>query len=337
MGVAAAGPCVPTRRRLLATLGAAAGAGCLGPAGGSGPTEQPPRESSPDGSPTDYTHTGEPRGSDGCTAGFDVVAEPVDPADDLTIRLGDRARSLLAEADARGAAEATLYADSPPVDDGVFVEHDGAFYETTVRRVDNTDVPAVVTNLEWERGQRAPDDAAVVAYADLPAADRAALRYGVYGGPYEREQRGHPTESLTLREVPLPYPQGTDESALAGDGETWVRWDGRTYGVWTEGETTTRHRFRLTVTEVAGTAEAFRAFVVEAYLLELSGLAEPERAILRAAVEDRYDECTPASEGLAALRDRLPEDARFPPPQYDAWYVAFEGDRYALSIVRWVH
>lgn len=325
---------MPSRRATLSALAAALAGGCLGPA----TDPEPGPAVTDDRSPTDYTHTGAPRGSEDCSGGFHVSADPFDPAADLPLRLDDAARSLVGDAVQTGAAEAAVYADTPPVADGVYVAVDEAFYETAVREVDRTQVPALVTNVEWERGQTAPEDAEVVAFADLPAADRFALRYGIYGGAEGGEEHGHPSESLSLREVPLPYPDGTADSAFAGDGETWVRWDDRTYRVWTDGETTTsRHRFRLEVTRVAADADAFRSHVADEYLLTLTGLSADERSVLDAAAAGTYEECEPASAGLAALREKLNDADRLPQPMHDAWYVAHDEQRYALTLTRWVH
>lgn len=316
---------MPRRRAVLATAGSLLAAGCLAPA----------RDVLPDDDHSPSTDG--PPDSDDCTAGFDVSARTFDPAGELTMRLDDTRRALVAEAMEDGAAEGSRYSDSPPVDDG-YVERDGTYYATTSAHLGSSEVPALILNLEWEDGQEAPADAEAVAFADLPSADRAALRFAVYGGPFDRERDDHPTEHLGVRDSPVPYPDGTDGSALADDGETWVRWNGRTYRVRSGERTTTRrHRFRVEVTEVAADADAFREFVADEHLLELSGLSSGEREILREATDGVYEECTPASEELAALRDRLAESDRLPRPMWDEWYVAFDGSRYALSVHRWEH
>lgn len=328
---------MPSRRTVLATVGSLVGSGCLGPAGGPGPTDAPARNAR-DGSPTDDEHTGGPRSADGCTAGYHVTAEPFDPARDLTVRLDDPERALVGDAVEEGPVAVDLYAGSPPLDDDAYVEYDGTYYETATSQVDTTEIPAVVTNVEWEKGQEAPDGSDVVAFDDLPESDREALRFAVYGGRFDRERHGHPREGLSVREAPIPYPSGTGDSVLVGDGERWVRWNDRTYRVWTAGETTTtRNRFHVEVTAVAGDADAFREHVAEHHLLELADLSSAGREVLREATEGTYEECEPASEGLAALQSRLPEDDRLPPPRNDAWYVAFEGERHELHVHQWVH
>lgn len=327
---------MPSRRTVIAAAGTLVGAGCIGTPDAPRPNDDPPVDS-PERSPTDYDHTGEPPGTDGCTGGYTVSAERFDPASNLTIRLDDAARSLVATAVETGAAEVELYADSPPVDDGVYVERDGAYYETSVKQVDSTEVPAVVTNVEWEKGQAAPDDATAVGFDDLPAVDRAALRYAVYGEPLNRENEGHPKEGFSRREMPVPYPGGTDGSTLVGDAETWVRWNDRTYHVWTGGETSqTRNRFRIEVAD-RGDATAFREHVADEYLVDLSGLSDAEREILRTATGGTHEECGQASDALEALLNRLPDDRRLPEPANDGWYVSYEDSRYLLNVYRWVH
>jgi hypothetical protein len=136
----------------------------------------------------------------------------------------------------------------------------------------------------------------------------------------------------------MPYPNGTDDSRLVAREGTWVRWNDRTYRV-TSGEatTTTRYTYRFSVTAVADSAGGFRDHVARQYLLRLADLTDAERTIPERATADGYRECEPASEGLARLRERLPDDGRLPHPYDRSWFVGFDGSRYELSITNWIH
>jgi hypothetical protein len=314
MPVAGQPSAMSTRRSLLASAGAALLAGCLSTPGG----------------PRDGT-------DDDCVSGFTVSARSFDPAADLPLTPSDGERQLLDRVVAEGTHEFETYGGDPPVRDGVYVEHDGAFYRTRVQRVEETAVPARVMNIEWKQGRTPPGDATVVAFSDLPASDRRALRYAVDGPEYGGRD-GRPSEGMRWTDAPLPYPDGVDDSRLVGT-ETWVRFDGRAYRVWGDGEetTTTRYAFRYEVEQVADDPAAFRDHVADAYLVELDDLDGPERDVVGAAVEDSYQECEPASEGLTGLRERLPGGRELPHPNDGAWFVAFDGGRYELSVTNWVH
>lgn len=316
---------MPSRRAVLAAT--LATAGCLRSPGGTDSPDAQPRRS-PDA----------PDGTDTCTGGYLVSADPFDPAEELPVELGDARRSLVGTAVDDGATEVTTYAAGPPVRDGVLVEHDGAFYRTAATETDATEVAARPTDVEWERGVTPPADATVVAYDDLPATDRRALEYAIYGPEYGREKSGHPTEGLAVRDNPVPYPDGATDSRLAGAGETWVRWNERAYRVRVDDEatTTTRYTYRVALARVADGAAGFREHVAGEYLVRLADLPADERAVVEAAVADGHEECEPASAALRGLLDRLPEDGTLPHPRDGSWYVAYDGDRYEFDVTNWV-
>jgi hypothetical protein len=239
---------------------------------------------------------------------------------------------------AEGSVEVVTYGDDSPLPDGLHLRRDGAFYRLGVEQVDSTGVTAYRTDLSWERGQTAPDGAAVVAYDDLPESDQRALRLLVFGTEYERPFE-RPRAGLSMGDVPAPYPDGAADSRLVGAGTTWVRWDDRTYEVevTTEETTVARRTFELTAEQVAESPDAFRRLVADRYLVSLDDQPEDQRAIVSAAVEEGYEECTPASEPLAALREWLSGRETLPPEYEESWFVAFEGSRYELDITQWVH
>ncbi|MEF8854724.1 MAG: hypothetical protein V5A24_04430 [Haloarculaceae archaeon] len=149
--------------------------------------------------------------------------------------------------------------------------------------------------------------------------------------------------------VPVPYPNGTDDSRLVEADVIWVRWNDRTYRVAPgEAATTTRFTARNSLSSVADTADGFPAHVVEQSLIGLSAVTDAEQSILRqAAADDGSEEYGPASEEygpaseeygtaseeLTCLRERLPRDRHLPQPHARDWFLAFGGTRYRLSIV----
>lgn len=271
-------------------------------------------------------------GDDDCTGGFHVSGERFDPATDLTLSLDADQHEIVAEAAETGTAERTTYGQEP-LRGGVFVEHDGAFYETSVTTAGTDEVMAYRLSIEWEAGQRAPDDATVVAFSALPEVDREVLDLAVYGSD---ERREHPAESLSVTDFPAPYPDGAASSELVS-GITWVRWNDRDYRIEVEGSTSQERRtFRYAVERVATDPEEFRTVVAADYLVNLAELPDGARDVVSQALDGGYEECAPASDALERVRSRLDDDQRLP-HSADGWYVRFDGGKYRLSVREWVH
>lgn len=271
-------------------------------------------------------------GREDCTSGFHVSGERFDPSDDLIVELDADGQAIVMEAVETGSAERTTYSQEP-LRGGIFVQQNGAFYETDVSTTETESVTAHRLRLEWEKGQTAPEDATVVKFSDLPDDDKKALELAVYGSD-ERKER--PTESMSIEDFPAPYPDGSESSKLVGNDVTWVRWKDRVYRVEVTGSATQERRtFRYEMERVATRTEDFRTFVASRYRINLTGLPADEREIVAQAFDDRYEECTPSSDALESLQNRLPDNQRLPHPA-DGWYVRFEGGDYRLSIMQWV-
>lgn len=137
---------------------------------------------------------------------------------------------------------------------------------------------------------------------------------------------------MTIGDASAPYPNGTSESALVGEGTTWVEWNGRVYeaSVTTEEATFTWRTLVYGATRVADSAEAFRAHVAETYLTTLDGLSSGARSVLDAAKSAGrrgYEDCNEPSAGYEALRRRLENVPRTPERHRERWYVAYDDER----------
>jgi len=272
-------------------------------------------------------------GNDGCTNGVYVDAEPFDLVPALEERIRDQERTVGAETVENDGTRRTTYAEVPFRDPTLF-PHGGTFYRISRETVESATVPAFALGAEWDEGQSAPAGTAVVAFADLPENDRRAFELAMPG-----ERNGQFPEGFSVGEYPAPYPDGGEGSRLIGT-TTWVEWRDRTIRVEVAGEqtgTTERVTYAFAAERVADDAAGFRAFLAETYLVDLSGAPEAQLEILRSARgEGSYEECLPASDGLAALRDRLDEEEKLPEPYSNDWYVAFAGERSRLSVSEWV-
>lgn len=336
-----------TRRSVLAASVTLLTAGCLET--GSTPTEGAPGGQNGEATTTDTeaTATGTEEvstgteetvtGTDGCHSGTTLRTAPFDPVSDLPVDLDEEERSIVETARSEGTAEYVTYG-TEPLRSGVIVRHEGAFYRTDFSRSIEA-VPAYTLDLYWEDGQTAPDDATVVPFEDLPAPDRTVLETAALGDGEEGEGDGLPQRTLSIREYPAPYPDDATNSQLVGN-RTWVRWRDRTMRVDVAGEsdsTTERRTFHYTLEQIAEGDAAFRAFAADQYVVTLDGLSASERSILSEAIADRYEECRPDSDALAAIRERLTDADALPHPRNDSWYVEFEGERYRVQITQWAH
>ena len=319
---------VPSSRRRVLGLGATLlAAGCVG----SPPSETPADDRTDSPPPTTEARDRE-TATGNCESGFHVSTSAFDPVADLPADLDDRERTLVADAVAGGGATDETYG-RPPLSEATFVSHDGAFYRIASSVASVERVPAFPMRIEWERGQEPPAGVVAVPTADLPAVDREVLRGALAGN----ERKGFPSQSLSVREYPAPYPDGGDASRLVGN-VTWVAWRDRALRVEVAGESTTtreRRTYRYTVERVAATPAAFRRFVADEYLVGLDDAPAAQRELVRTALDDTYEECAPPSDALAGLRRRLAGADPLPDASRE-WYVALDGRRFRLGVLRWV-
>lgn len=265
----------------------------------------------------------------GCTRVTFVDAEPFAPVEQLPGTVPSRFESAVERGLREGTVALRVYGGAP-LDDGHYLARDGSFYRIDHRSTATESVPAVAAELDWEEGQSAPDDATVVSVADLPAADRDALRTAALAGDYGSESVELPTLSWH-RDGPVPYEGGVPDTAFASGDVAWLSWRDREVRVRVRGETTAERRtVRYAFERVAASPEAFRTYAANRYAIELASLSEAEREVLSEARAGGYRECGDRSTGVEYLADRLPPDER--PPGADGWYVAHEGERFLLDV-----
>jgi len=246
-----------------------------------------------------------------CSAGVYVRSRPFAPIDALDSRLDELERTIAADAVESDGTRLTTY-QAAPLGEPTLVSLDAAFYRLTRETTDTVEVPAFEFEAEWEEGQSAPDDVETVRFAELPENDRRAFRL-----PMPEEKAGQFPQSFSVGAYPAPYPDGGEGSRLIGN-TSWVVWEDRTVRVEVASEQTgTKERvtYAYTAERVGADAETFQAYLADEYLVDLSGVPEPQLEILRSARgEEGYEECTPQSDALAALRDRLEDEETLPEP-----------------------
>lgn len=315
---------MPTTRRAFVLALTTGIAGCTAM-----PADSPRSPPGSQRTDTDHSPPGESTPND-CTSGYHVSLSPFSPTEDLPMRVDTGDRSLVAAAvDGEATVETVREA---PLDRGV-VAHEGAYYWLDITSSSGTEIPAFLFDISWENGRTAPGSATLFAYEDLPENDRRAVQFLVPGGDGER--LGHPTESFTGRERPVPYPDGGEGSELLAYDTVWVSYEGREYRLAPGGRTTTeRHRYRYAAEQIARDDAMLRSWAADRYLVDLSP-SDAQRALLDHATGDYYEECAPPSDALADLQSQLSDDDRLPNPAA-GWYVAVDGTRHRLDILQWV-
>lgn len=314
---------MPSTRRAFVVAVAAGLTGCTA-------TPGPGDEDSPDDGPADPDSPTPTR--DDCTAGFHVTLEAFTPSRDLRAAVESATeREIVASAVEAGETTHETYGDAP-LDDGLVV-HDDSYYWLDAASVGSETVTAYLFDVSWENGRTAPEDATLYRFEDLPESDREAVRFLVPDGSGSADM-GHPTESFSGRDRPVPYPEGGDDSVLLPADTVWVRYDDREYRLTTGRKTTIdRRRYRYSAKPVADDSDELRSWAADRFLVDLS-LTDAQRELLAAAGKDYYGECSPASSALSDLREQLPADSEL--PDASGWYVGYDGDRYRLEILQWV-
>lgn len=311
------------RRALLAgTVGAAAtglSAGCLGIVPGVG-------------------------GSD-CTAGRSIDLEPTTPADTAAAaatamdELPPTGRALLSAAvdGASGGRKATVDGiDEPPVP-REYALVDGTYYRVTTTTVDGRDVPGYEFGVE--SGSMLSDEPApseTVAFGDLPAVDRRAVRAGLDYPSADHRAAGragtlalaYPDEAARAASVLVPDP--TVDA---------VDYRGTVYRLRPEGTTTvTWHTYAVAADPIADSAAAFAEFLYDrlGVVVERKALSAGAREILAEADgEGGYTACEPYSDAEQAVLDALEIETEGTDRRY-ALYANYEDYWHRVAVARFV-
>lgn len=184
---------------------------------------------------------------------------------------------------------------SPPYEASRPLEHDGAVYEISHDVVDTRSVTRYTIRVDYDP-ETTPS--AVVAYEDLPEADRTALEGQVPPGEDPPTGEGFDLDS-TYR-----YPVDA-ESVLLDEECDGVRYEGETYRLEIEpNREVTVETYEYRAERVADSAAALGRQLRERYLFTLSGLSEEEQRIVDEATRIyRPDDGVP--EAFRSLADRF--------------------------------
>ncbi|WP_416841163.1 hypothetical protein [Haloferax sp. DFSO52] len=238
----------------------------------------------------------------------------------------ETANQLISTAASEGAATYTTY-HSPPVREGIYIEHEGTYYRVEREQTATRERTAHVVSIEYDRETTPSDDATVFSLDDLPEADQEAF-LSAYP---EKLKRGGDPRGFSVGGYEYVYPDGTD-SRLRDAGTVWIQYDGRPLEVTVGGtETVEEVTYRYTLETIADDQAAFVSFVREQFVVSLDGLSAAERDVFERAIDEAVHECEPLSEGFGDLKDRLeavPEDERLSDME---WPVSYDGDTYEVS------
>lgn len=325
-----------TRRSLLAAAVPLLLSGCI--------ADTPPRDK-PSPSPSQTTErspaeTDQPTtdtSTPDCMRGYTVSLSPFIPSEQLALPLRPSQQRLLARIIAKDGRVVKTYG-RPPIRTKRYVNSEGAYYRVEYEQKGIETVPGRRANLSWEKGQTVPQGETAIAYSDLPKADQVALDFLIHGPAYSRQ--GLPSQGMSVRDSPAPYPQEDADSALVGAGTTWIEWENRIYNVTitTEKTTLTRRTYDYSASRVADSEEAFQTYAADRYLTPLDDLTSEEESLLDAAKANehgRYEDCNEPSAAYTALEQRLENITALPAPHTNSWYVSYEGERYLLELSGW--
>ncbi|WP_257299314.1 hypothetical protein [Haloarchaeobius sp. FL176] len=220
-----------------------------------------------------------------------------------------------ASAAVRGAAENGSYVrnatdeSGPLLDDGELVRHDGeVFAVRTVRVGVQARTLQVFTVTYTGRGDETTvelgDDARIVAYSDLPTADRR-----MFDDAYPESLAREP--GAMARYLRLTYPDDAESVFVPEQEYDAVEYEGRTFQVEYEGEDVVENgRYRYELEPVAPDIETYVDRVVDEHVftLDRSTLSEEQREMVATAIdESTYEEEKEISDAFAALVERIRE------------------------------
>jgi hypothetical protein len=278
-------------------------------------------------------------GGGDCSFGFELTATPATDEDyieeTLTGTSRDRPDTWREIVSATVADGETRYSavHATPVRDGDRIEYEGIYYRFAVEEVAVEEVEAHRFATEYESGREPPSGATVVAFGDLPAADRAAIREVLP----DLDRRLAGTEGFSTGGYPVVYPDdASGESVLLGEEPTWVRYEGEAIEVRVEGtERVERITYRYTAEELAADRGSYLRYVRETFVVDLGDVPEAEREVLSRAIDagdDGIQLCEPEGPERAVI-DRLEAIPESKTPRDRTWFVDYEGEVYLTSLL----
>ena len=215
----------------------------------------------------------------------------------------------------------------PRLRNGTYASVNGSYYLFTHRTTGERRLDGYDLGIEYDSATTPGAGVAVVAYDDLPAADRQAFDYL------------HPDRNIGgVRSFSggrsYAYPNATAEtSSLFLDGESvWVEYEGRAYEITVESEASVREMDRrYTATEVAATDDAWQEYVVAAHVRTLTLDTSGQREVVETAIADEYRNCTQTPTGeFGGVVDRLTMGET--ETIYGDEYVRYSGTYYRVEL-----
>ena len=293
---------MPTRRAILATLGAVGLGGC-------------------------QIQQAEPSGQ-WCTEARVFDRDPVDIVVNDMTRPEESAGEAIAT-NVPGTVRLPIGFDYHENRD---IWYDGTAYQLTQTGSYTEIRQVLILDIEWDTDVTAPTDAVVKAYDSLPEVDKKAFQKLLAAA-----DESNSGDALTADAERVEYADGFDDSYLATVEEVWIRWDGREYRVTVRGslDEITAEGYTYEVTVLAESQTELQENLAEEHLVEMDEATAAEREIVRTAIENgEYHDCgRQEAEEKLEKRLRIAGQITWPSPLY---YVSFEGRRYAIAFRNWI-
>ena len=210
----------------------------------------------------------------------------------------------------------------PPYDQDRPIEHEGAYYRITHEVVDSRTETRYTVDVDYDP-ETTPSS--VIAYEDLPEADKRAL------GELIPPEEDHPDNDGFDIGRSHRY-EDVSESVLASDpAYEGISHEGSTYRVRVadDGEVTIE-TYEYSAEQVAESATDLGAQLREQHLFSLSGLSEAEREIVAEAIDGSYfPEGGEVPDAFRSLADRFRNRAGIDTNEHGGtWLARYEGTIY---------
>ena len=218
---------------------------------------------------------------------------------------------------------ATVEDTTPPVDLDRPVLRDGRYYNLTRTVVDERPVSVYEVEIDYDP---ADTDGAAVAYADLPAGDRAAV--DALLPPDERRVEGYDMGTG------VRYSDAEAANSTLAGSEALVAVDGERYRVRVgDPREVTVETYRYTAETVAQSPDEYADHLRERYLFTLDGLPDREREVVETAIEEGYYAESADDAAFGAVVERFFSRRAVPRTEYGGnWLVRYENTTYWVDL-----